>query len=111
MRLQWSWTWAINFRRDAVACIYVNSTNFIVTGATAEDFALYGLAPRVQRAVAILHELAHAAGIIQDDSGENEDGTKSVANTNCIRQNCISCKEFESCPNVPESARKHRSKS
>ena len=91
-------------------CIYVNSTNFLVTGATAEDFALYGLDPPAQRAVAILHELAHVAGIIQADGDEKDEGHKSGANTDCIRHNCISCKEFRNCPGVAESVRKHRRK-
>lgn len=79
-------------------CIYINVAGFFVTAEPAESFALYGLEPPVQRAVAIIHELAHVADVIEIDGGETEElRKKSVANTDCVRGNCISCKEFKSC--------------
>jgi hypothetical protein len=94
-------------------CIYVNPTGFIVTGRPAEKFALYGLKPHVQRAVAMLHELGHVAGVIQYDGEETkepQDNGKSAANTNCIRWNCISCKVYQPCPGAPEPLKLRRPK-
>ncbi|HVQ38406.1 MAG TPA: hypothetical protein VMS31_12780, partial [Pyrinomonadaceae bacterium] len=68
-------------------CIYVNPTGFMVTGSRAENFGLYGLEPRVQRSVALIHELAHVAGVLQFDGDEGEEpknNVKSGANTNCV---------------------------
>ena len=79
-----------------VPCIYINPKQFLVTGKPAENFALYGLEPSVQRAVAILHELGHVAGVLQFD-GTPELRDKSAKNTDCIRKNCISCKQFDHC--------------
>lgn len=82
-------------------CIYVNANAFMATGRPAEKYGLYGLTPPIQRAAALLHELAHAAGILQSDGKASKDGNndKSGDNTNCIRQNCISCSAFAVCPN------------
>lgn len=94
-------------------CMYINPMGFIVTGQRAENFGLYGLPPHVQRAVAIIHELGHIAGVIQYDGQEREDplgNRKSVENTNCVRANCISCKAFQPCPNAPEPLKQQRSK-
>ena len=94
-------------------CVYINKANFVVTGAPAPpNFGLYLLYPNEQREMAILHELAHVAGVIQFDGDEKGDlkGTKSLANTSCIRANCVPCTEltkFKACPGVPDSARKH----
>jgi hypothetical protein len=75
-------------------CIYINPDAFIVSGKPAEDYALYGLEPAVQRAIAILHELGHVAGILPLD---NDGDRKSAANTDCVRLNCISCEAFHQC--------------
>ena len=83
-------------------CIYIHPRRFLVTGQRAEGYGLYGLEPPEQRAVAILHELGHVAGVIQSDEGLTKDGTdKSVANTDCIRKNCISGIIMRPCPGVP----------
>jgi hypothetical protein len=83
-------------------CIYIHPKGFLVTGELADGYGLFGLEPPEQRAVAILHELAHVAGIIQPDEGLTEQGQyKSVANTNCIRVNCISGSIMRPCPGVP----------
>ncbi|HET6980081.1 MAG TPA: hypothetical protein VFI24_27355 [Pyrinomonadaceae bacterium] len=88
-------------------CIYLHPKKFIVTGEPAEYYALYGLKPAVQRAVAILHELGHVAGILQyDGDSSKEERNKSVANTNCVRVNCISRIVLRPCPGAPERGRK-----
>ncbi len=87
-------------------CIYVNPRGFIVTGKRAEGFGLYVLNPAMQRALAILHELGHVAGVLQRDGGETEElRHKSVRNTNCIRLNCTLCKEkeFQPCLGQPST--------
>lgn len=98
-------------------CIYVNSTGFIATGGPADNYAVYTLNPRIQRAVAILHELGHVAGILQPDGPEGDEERKgqraksfrkSAANTNCVRLRCISCNASETCPNIPEPLKKER---
>lgn len=94
-------------------CMYINPAGFIVTGARAENFGLYRVPPHVQRAVAILHELGHIAGVLQYDGQAKEDplgNRKSVENTDCVRANCISCKAFRPCPNAPEPLKQQRSK-
>lgn len=79
-------------------CVYINPKEFIATGGRAENYALYRLNPITQRALAIIHELGHVAGILSQDGGQTEElRKKSVANTDCIRQNCISCKRFYPC--------------
>ncbi len=80
-------------------CIYIHPKRFLVTGQKAEAYGLFGLEAPEQRAVAILHELAHVAGIIQPDEGLNKEGkSKSVENTDCIRLNCKSCSTLRPCP-------------
>lgn len=90
-------------------CLYLNPKAFIVTGRPAENYGLYGLDPRTQRAVAILHELGHIARVIQPDGGDPAGKSdKSVANTDCIRRNCISCEPLRLCPGMPERPKKRR---
>lgn len=88
-------------------CIYINPTEFIVTGKRAENYALYLLDPPVQRAVAMLHELAHVAGILPPDGEPDQPKDlkgRSVANTDCVRSNCVSC-VFSACPALPPRSR------
>lgn len=86
-------------------CIYINPKGFIVTGERAENYALYPLRRPVQRAVAILHELGHVAGVLGEDGEDTDESRKrSVANTNCVRENCVSCKLYP-CPVFPKRPR------
>ncbi|HXQ72426.1 MAG TPA: hypothetical protein VN844_18160 [Pyrinomonadaceae bacterium] len=83
-------------------CIYINPNEFIATDKPPVNSALYGLPPRTQRAVGILHELAHVARVIADDGQETEALRDiSVASTNCVRRNCVTCEVFE-CPGAPK---------
>jgi hypothetical protein len=85
-------------------CIYVNIDGFVAKERQADNYALYPLDRKIQRAVGLLHELAHAAGVIQFDGQVSENGNydESAANTDCVRRNCILCSTFEVCPNGSE---------
>ena len=86
-------------------CIYINAANFMVTGEPAEDYGLYGLEHSEQRTLALLHELGHVARALQSDAAEPpspQGHPKSAANTNCVRENCHTCKAFKPCPNVSD---------
>ncbi|HSD45817.1 MAG TPA: hypothetical protein VLB87_04310 [Pyrinomonadaceae bacterium] len=87
-------------------CIYINPNEFIVTGKRAENYAMYGLRPPLQRAVAILHELGHVTGALGEDGEDTAQMRKrSTANTSCVRENCVSCKIYP-CPVFPKRPRK-----
>jgi hypothetical protein len=87
-------------------CIYIHPKGFLATGQRATDAALYRLKPHLQRAVAILHELGHVAGILQEDDLKRDKlAEKSKANTNCVRLNCISCIESNPCPGIVKRRR------
>ena len=83
-------------------CIYINPKEFIVIkDKDAGRFALFNLAPKTQRALAILHELGHVTRVIADDDEKTKNGQdQSMASTDCIRRNCVESEVFE-CPGAP----------
>lgn len=91
----------VPFKEMIKPCIYINLNGYIATGKPAENYALYRLPPHLQRALGILHELGHVAGAIADDGQTDALRNESVASTDCIRRNCVSCQVFE-CPGMPK---------
>ena len=94
-------------------CIYINPSEFMVTGRDYSDKANEGLTLDQARALVMLHELAHAAGAIQLDGRKGQDpkitASKSLHNSLCVKRNCFNfpCAERMSiCPAFPRSAPK-----
>jgi hypothetical protein len=101
-------------------CIYVNPSRFLVDPASfaseTKSSPFYGLTLPQARALAILHELAHIAGVIPPD-GILKDGNYepdieiSEASTRCVRANCLPCADHsQACAEHPASlsSQRHR---
>ena len=64
-------------------CIYIDPTSILVRSDSRDGPALAR-----DRALVILHELAHAAGVIPMDY---RDSKRSRENSECVQRNCIPC--------------------
>jgi hypothetical protein len=86
-------------------CLFINATkaSFMAVDRPPEGYGLYGLELVQARAVAIIHELGHFTNAIQLDGMSKSGRRKSVANTDCIRRNCMPCAStYTDCPGVPK---------
>lgn len=80
-------------------CIYINASRYL--GKDSEEFASR-LTLRQERALAILHELAHVVGVIPSDGVGKLSAWKSAQNQLCVIRNCSPCaKNSIGCVHAP----------